>query len=114
MDVSLTQCIINYYNILSQVPVQMQHYDSPLTSVLDAQAVSNAHFGQGTGPMILDNVFCRGTENNIQNCYKSFDASEDSHNEDAGVICVKQGTDVVACNTKLRQGTDYLKLRLPL
>lgn len=59
--------------------------------ITDAQAVGNAHFGQGTGPMLLDNVACRGNEASIKNCNKGFDAGEDSHAEDAGVICVKKG-----------------------
>ena len=62
-----------------------------LSFISDAQAVSNARFGQGTGPMLLDNVGCSGRETSIKNCKKGFDAGEDSHVEDAGVICVKQG-----------------------
>ena len=60
--------------------------------ISDAQAVGNAHFGQGTGPMLLDNVACGGGEASIKNCKKGFDAGEDSHAEDAGVICVKKGS----------------------
>ena len=53
--------------------------------------MGNAHFGQGTGPMLLDNVACNGREASIGKCKKGFDAGEDSHAEDAGVICVRKG-----------------------
>lgn len=55
---------------------------------VDATAVTNAGFGQGSGPIVLDDVACVGTESNILQC--PFDAitTDCRHSEDAGVRCV--------------------------
>lgn len=46
-----------------------------------------AYFGQGSGPILLDNVRCNGNEVDIRNC--SFTSNVNcGHSEDAGVICV--------------------------
>merc|ERR1712087_1089800 len=47
-----------------------------------------AHFGQGTGNVLLDNVACTGYEENIAQCHhRGFNVSNCNHDEDAGVIC---------------------------
>ena len=53
----------------------------------DAQAFSNAYFGQGSGPIYLDNVACGTTENRLINCSFDMNTAEDTHAEDAGVRC---------------------------
>merc|ERR1712087_229468 len=51
-----------------------------------------AHFGQGTGNVLLDNVVCTGDEENIAQCrHRGFNVSNCNHNEDAGVICSGPG-----------------------
>ena len=47
----------------------------------------SAYFGQGSGPIYLDNVGCIGSERRLLDCYYENDASEDTHAEDAGVHC---------------------------
>ena len=57
---------------------------------IDAVAYRNAYFGQGTGPILVDNAACAGTEtafiqcsqHSTHNCY---------HYEDAGVKCNLSG-----------------------
>ncbi|PIK43389.1 putative deleted in malignant brain tumors 1 protein-like [Apostichopus japonicus] len=47
----------------------------------------SAHFGQGTGPIWIDEVNCEGQETSLLQCPHQTDTSEDSHAEDVGVAC---------------------------
>ncbi len=51
-------------------------------------AFSNAYFGQGTGPIYLDDVTCFGSETSLDQCFASeFGQHNCHHFEDAGVRC---------------------------
>lgn len=51
-------------------------------------ALTNAAFGQGSGPIWLDNVICFGNESSITDCrHQGFGVHDCRHNEDASVIC---------------------------
>jgi len=52
-----------------------------------ATAYSNAAFGQGSGPILLDNVGCTGSQNRLIDCTHSTHTSDCNHSEDAGVRC---------------------------
>lgn len=56
-------------------------------SLLGAVARLRATFGQGTGPIYLDDVRCVGTEASIQNCSLLL-THNCVHAEDAGVTCL--------------------------
>ena len=62
-------------------------YVSDPFCLTDAQAFSRAYFGQGSGPIYLDNVACGTTENRLINCSFDMNTAEDTHAEDAGVRC---------------------------
>lgn len=50
-------------------------------------AVSNGLFGEGSGPIVLDDVHCRGDENSVVDCSYS-SVHNCNHGEDAGAICI--------------------------
>ena len=53
------------------------------------RSYSSAYFGQGTGPIWLDNVMCTSTEPTLASCgHLGFNITRScSHREDAGVKC---------------------------
>lgn len=47
-----------------------------------------AYFGEGTGPIHVDNVKCSGEERSLADCIKQAPGTHNCrHSEDAGVIC---------------------------
>lgn len=61
----------------------------PCMSILDSLATTGAFFGQGLGPILLDNVQCLGNELTILQCQgeDQLGLHNCRHTEDAGVIC---------------------------
>ena len=57
-----------------------------------------AHFGQGTGMILLDNLNCQGSEKDISACGSSgWGHSDCSHSEDVSVIC----GEYICCSTNV-------------
>ena len=51
-------------------------------------------FGQGVGPIYLDNVFCIGNESRLADCQHQGIANHNCHHsEDAGVVCSSEYND---------------------
>ena len=54
------------------------------------QALQRAAYGEGSGPILMDDVNCVGTENRLQDCRHIGWGDENcSHKEDASVVCVR-------------------------
>ena len=77
-----------YVNISNIITSSFQYY---CINALGSIAVKNAHFGEGGGLILLDDVMCRGTEADLLTCSRRNNAliatSNCDHSEDAGVIC---------------------------
>ena len=61
-----------------------------IIDLIGATAYSNAFFGQGTGPILYDNVGCTGNEYVLQQC-SHLTIDNCGHYEDAGVSCWAPG-----------------------
>ena len=75
-----------YYKIIILNNIILLHYN------IGAVARINAYYGQGTAPILLDNVGCSGTESRLIDCTYDSNTTDCSHSDDAGARC-----QVIAC-----------------
>ena len=44
-------------------------------------------YGEGKGPILMDNVECLGVESNVMECEYDRHTADCTHSKDAGVVC---------------------------
>ena len=54
---------------------------------IGVQSYSNAYFGEGAQPILLNNVECSSSEPQLIDCSYDSNTTDCSHSEDAGVMC---------------------------
>ena len=71
----------------------------PLPPLPGAMAVQGGEFGEGSGPILLDNVKCIGEEANLLSCPQlpSGITHNCRHSEDAGVRCGGMAAHMCVC-----------------
>ena len=81
-----TVCENNWSNYEARVVCRKLGFPSD-----DAEALSTAHFGQGSGPIHLHHIYCYGGESNLESCttYEWNYPNNCGHSEDVGVRCGK-------------------------
>ena len=62
--------------------------------LIGAEIYTNAHFGEGTGPIAFTNVACSGIESNLMDCDYSTDLGTCTHSDDVGASC-QEGESVI-------------------
>ncbi|XP_069738808.1 scavenger receptor cysteine-rich domain-containing protein DMBT1-like [Phaenicophaeus curvirostris] len=73
-----------------------------------------AHFGQGSGPIWLDNVQCRGNEDALAHCpARPWGVTNCDHGEDVGVVCAGPTTASPRV-LRLRDGPDRCSGRVEI
>ncbi len=63
------------------------------------KATSNAHFGQGSGPISMVFVECSGSETALKDCSSDTENVQEycDHSQDAGVVCSGKQLQTSAC-----------------
>ena len=76
--------------VSSMIGQGVQQYTLCYNTLLGAEALANAHFGSGTGPLLLSGLSCTGTERSLLSCHHSgigVIGYNCTHRDAAGVRC---------------------------
>ena len=58
---------------------------------IDVVPFRDAYFGKGVIPIVIDDVACTGTENNLTECSFDQNSVDCTHSQDVGVACLEAG-----------------------
>ena len=73
--------------VRSSIMCTIRDVNAQCFTFTDVSARLFAAFGQGTGPIHLDDLQCVGNEDALINCTYDSNTADCSHFEDAGVVC---------------------------
>ena len=74
-------------------------------SQLASQAQGSAYYGQGSGPIWIDDVACSGSESHIYNCrHRGWGNNDGTHSRDAGVQCSHGSANIRLVNGGVNYG----------
>ena len=74
-------------SILMIITASITHTNSILFNSTAATAMSGAAYGQGNGPIVMNNVICDGDEARVMDCSLSVNHTC-THGNDASVRCI--------------------------
>ncbi|XP_067660684.1 uncharacterized protein [Haliotis asinina] len=90
-----TVCDDNFGNVDARVACRALGMDSKYAVPWD--------FGPGSGPILLDDLACHGTEENLDDClHNGWGNHECEHSEDIGVICTDDEVMITPTNVPVR------------
>jgi len=73
-----------YVGEVTYTPVNIYGF----SSLQGALAFRGARFGQGVGPIFLDQLACRGDEQHVLDCNSFLGVHMCDHTQDAGIRCI--------------------------
>ncbi|XP_072170578.1 scavenger receptor cysteine-rich domain-containing protein DMBT1-like [Diadema setosum] len=74
-----------------------------------------AEYGEGSGPILLDDVECNGTETNLADCpHNGYGMHNCWHSEDVGVECIPKGKKMAGNQVRLIGGEDDTQGRVEI
>ena len=84
--VACRQLGFSRYSVLHNYHISIAHNIHKQYCIADAVARANAFYGQGSGPINIDDPGCTGSEQRLIDCLFS-PVHDCVHSEDAGVDC---------------------------
>ncbi|KAJ8305174.1 hypothetical protein KUTeg_017275 [Tegillarca granosa] len=76
--------------------------------------VKSSGFDRGTGPILIDELDCDGTETNLTDCSFEFQNHNCEHSEDAGVTCIRgDWGEWSRCSTSCGNGERIRRIECP-
>lgn len=67
--------------------VNIKLISSVIIALIGVRVYPPSYFGDGTGAILLTDMQCLGSEQNLYSCNRGFDSQLESHSNDATIKC---------------------------